>query len=451
MKSIRQPRKKLLIGVLMMAMMAASTAGWTHAGEFEGRDKLKAHSQEFRARVDEVTEGVYTAIGYSASNVTLIQGDTGSIIVDTSANLTDAQAIVAAFGDRLVRPVHAIIYTHNHPDHTGGATVFAAGEKPDIYSHKLMITAEPHTGRGRRDGGDAFGTALPDAQFINAGTQLEYGRLTAHTREGFLTPTNTFDGQEDTLTIDGVRIQLIFTPGEADEHISVWLPDRKTLIAGDVFLKTFPNIAPLRGLPTRPAEKWIASLDKLIALKPEHVVPGHMGVLNGAVNINDALTAYRDGIQFVLDRTMEGIRAGRTPDELLQQIKLPQRLAEHPYLQEFYGTVPWAVRGIYAQKAGWFDGNPTHIFPMTDQERGKRMLQLAGGKDRLLASARASLASGDFQWAAEQVDNILALEPHNRDALEIKIKALRELGERQMNATARNYYLTVAMTLEKQL
>lgn len=184
-------------------MMVVSDLGLSSpalAGEFAGREQLRASSAEFRKEVIEVTDGVFAAVGYSASNVTLIQGDRGSITVDSSANPVDAKAIVDAFGDGLVRPVRAIIYTHNHPDHSGGAQVFAGNDSPEIYSHRTLVDSDPEFGRGPRGGGDVFGTKLPDDLFINAATQLEYGRVTPHTRGGFLPPTRTFSGESETRT-----------------------------------------------------------------------------------------------------------------------------------------------------------------------------------------------------------------------------------------------------------
>ena len=137
--------------------------------EFAGREQLRAHSREFRQEVIEAASGVYVAVGYSASNVALIRGEGGSIIVDTCANPVDARAIVAAFGDRLVRPVRAIIYTHNHPDHSGGASVFAGNDHPEIHGHRLIVEGRPDIVRGMRDGGDAFGMALPGSFSIRPG------------------------------------------------------------------------------------------------------------------------------------------------------------------------------------------------------------------------------------------------------------------------------------------
>ncbi|MBL0865692.1 alkyl/aryl-sulfatase [Pectobacterium carotovorum] len=440
-------RKATLLLTTVMALTAAGYAG-AHE-ETAGEKTLLAHNADFQKQIVEVAKGVYVAVGYSAANVALIQGRDGAIIVDTSANPVDAKAIIEAFGSRMARPVQAIIYTHNHPDHSGGATVFAGNDKPEIISHRLLVTAKPDTGRGKREGGDAFGTSLPDDQFINAGTQLEYGRKTPHTREGFLPPTQTFDGDSKNLTLSGVKMELLHTPGESDENTAVWLPEQKVLLAGDNFLKTFPNIAPLRGLPTRKIDEWIASLDKIIALNAEHLIPGHMQPVSGTADVKAALTAYRDGIKSIWDQTMAGIAKGMTPDELVQTVKLPPELAKNPYLQEYYGSVAFTVRGIYVQQAGWFDGNATHIYPLTEKDRATRLLAMTGGQATMLKSAEKALSSGDFQWAAEQADYVLAVEPHNSEARKIKADALTELGERQDNATARNYYLTAAQYLKK--
>jgi alkyl sulfatase BDS1-like metallo-beta-lactamase superfamily hydrolase len=266
-----------------------------------------------------------------------------------------------------------------------------------------------------------------------------------------LDPTRTFSGDQESLTIVGIRLQLLHTPGETRENIAVWLPDKRVLMTGDDFYRAFPNLYPIRGGRLRPPEPWIASLGKMLALQAEHLVPGHTRPITGAVNVRAALTAYRDAIQSVLVQTLAGMQKGERPDELVEHVKLPPQLADNPYLQEFYGSVAWSVRAIYAERLGWFDGNATHLFPLTVRERAAKVIELAGGSEQVLARARAALAAREFQWAAELADYALAVDSGNGDAKRVKAQALTELGERQINANARNYYLSAAQYLLRDL
>ena len=239
-------------------------------------------------------------------------------------------------------------------------------------------------------------------------------------------------------------MQLLHTPGETRENVAVWLPDRRVLLPGDNFYKSFPALYAIRGARLRPIDQWIASLGLMVDLGADYLVPGHTRPVLGSANVRAALTTYRDGIKSVLDQTLEGMKKGERPDELVQHVTLPPALAASPYLQEFYGTVAWSVRAIYADYAGWFDGNPTKLFPLPEKDRAARVIELAGGREQVLSRARRALASKDFLWAAELTDYVLAIDDGNVEAKRLRAAALSELGERQISAIARNYYLSAA-------
>ncbi len=326
---------------------------------FAGREKLRAHTNEFRKDIIKVADGVYVAVGYSLGNAILIQGSGGSIIVDTLSNVADAREVKAEFAKISTAPVRAIIYTHFHPDHVGGASAFAGDDTPEIYSHQMLVDRAPDVGRANRDGGNQFGSGLPAALYLNAGIGPGIGRaapgaLPSPVQNGFLRPTRTFSEQMLDVTIAGVRLQLIHTPGETSDAISVWMPDKRILMPGDDFYRAFPNLYAIRGVRLRPVDQWIASLTTMIGLGAEHLVPSHTRPISGAGDVRAALTAYRDGIKSVLDQTLEAMRKGERPDELVAHVTLPPPLAENPYLQEFYGTVAWSVRAIYTDYVGWF-------------------------------------------------------------------------------------------------
>ncbi len=437
------------LSILLLLLLMISVPDLAAAQEFAGRDKLRAHSDEFRKEVIRIVDGVYVAVGFDLANVIMIDGPDGRIIVDTATGRDNASAIKAEFDKISTKPVKAIIYTHHHADHVGGASVFAGDDRPEIYAHRSLLADRraENVGRNGREGGNQFGASLPAEQRLNAGIGPA---LSAAGGSGYLAPTRTFEGERTTIDAAGVRLELVLAAGETDDQIFVWLPDRRVLMPGDNFYRAFPNLYAIRGVPLRRVDWWVASLDQLVAMKAEHLVPSHTRPLSGAANIARTLTAYRDGVKSVLDQTVAGMKAGLRPDELVEKVKLPTELAGDPFLQEYYGTVAWSVRAIYTYYLGWFDGNATNLFPLSGASRATRLTELAGGEEAVLAKARDALAKSDFQWAAELADVILSNQPDHRDARQIKGRALTELGERQVSANARNYYLSSAQFYLKQ-
>jgi uncharacterized sulfatase len=180
-------------------------------------------------------------------------------------------------------------------------------------------------------------------------------------------------------------------------------------------------------------------------LRAHFMIPGHTRPITGEKTIKETLENYRDAIRFLYRRTIEEMNRGLTPDEIVEVVKLPPEISTRPYLQEFYGSVPWAVRSIFFGLLGWFNGNPSCLFPLPPVEEAKRLAALAGGEQKLIANLRRSIEHEDWQWACQLADHIMVLEANEADeARKLKVRALRALAEEQTNAPARNYYLSYA-------
>lgn len=416
---------------------------------------LKARSAEFEQGVIKVTEGVYTAVGYSVSTVSMVLGENGVIIVDTGMDTISAEKVLADFRKITDMPIKAIILTHSHGDHTGGISVFSRNNKPQIWT-RSNFGSEAHplkqagltiqSVRGARQGG----FKLPPEKRINNGVAKAYwpkrGGSVFHADKG-VKPTHTFEDGRKELNIAGIKLELVAVNAETTDALYVWLPKKRVLFAGDNFYKSWPNLYAIRGTMYRDIQSWANSVDMMLKEKPEYLIGGHTRPIINSEKISEVLTDYRDAIRFVFDKTIEGMNKGMAPDELVDYVKLPARLAEKDYLREYYGNVQWAVRQIFNAHLGWFDGNPTNLFSLSPEEEAIRMAKLAGGEDKLLKQAQQAINSNDYQWAAQLADHLIALNPNAVNPKLIKAQALEALAEKLLTATGRNYYLTVAQEL----
>lgn len=418
----------------------------------EANPDLEAHSREFRREVIEVTKGIHVAIGYALANSILLEGKDAAVLVDTTESVEAATDVKNAFAKITNKPIKAIIYTHFHADHTFGTTAFIGDDGPDIYSHEstnllldriVAVTQQTTYRRASRQ----FGTYLPEGGVINCGIGSAL-RFTADTTIGLVRPTKTFSGERTEIEAAGLRLVLIHAPGETEDQIYIWMPKKKVLLSADNYYKSFPNLYAIRGTAYRDVTQWMRSLDIIRELRPQYLVPSHTRPLSGADRIYKVITDYRDAIQFVHDQTIRGINQGLTPQQIVERVKLPPHLAQKPYLHEYYGTVPWAVRAIFTGYLGWFGGNATDLFPLTLQERARRFAELAGGEKALITRVEEAAKKGDHQWVLELADQVLQLRPDDPVARRLKAASLKALGEKQVTSTARNYYLTQALETE---
>ena len=418
-------------------------------------EELRAHSAEFRREVIECAPGIYVAVGFAASNVGMLAGEGGVVIVDSTESVRAAKNIRAELREISTDPVRAILFTHGHRDHVSGAEVFAeAGTEIVARANFFRELTPPADGRpwagaaflSRARG--QFGMDLSGEQRVNLGIGPG-DRPVEGLGAGFVPPTRFISGARADVAFCGIKMSLLAAPGETDDHMAVWIAERRALFCGDNFYKSFPNLSPIRGGRFRDFNQWADSLDELIALDAEVLIPGHTRPLFGAQNIRAALSDYRDAIRELIRQCADGVNAGMGPEELAATVKLPPSLAEKPHLREFYGCAAWAARGWFSGEVGWFDGNPTNLFPLPPRERAALLADSMGGAEKVLALAKKALDENHPQWAAELCDILLRLEARSESARRIKADALTRLAENQINACARNYCLSEAKKLRE--
>lgn len=397
----------------------------------------------------ELAPGIFAFVGYSSSNFGIITTKNGYILIDTGDDINGAADALKEITSLAPGVLQAIILTHSHPDHLGGASVFLQGRQDvPIWGH-ADFGAEQKAARGLENicalrAGKQFGVGISDDRYT---INFMVPRFPGGEFGPPASPTVFVTEDRQNVTIDGARLELHRIPGESTDHVAVWVPEQKVLFSGDHVYRSFPNIYPIRGGAYRDVEQWARAVRRLMEFKPQAVMFGHNDV-PAKEEIMPLLEIYAQAIEYVYTETIRGMDEGKTPDELAASVRLPDAMREEPCLGEFYGAIPWAVRSIYAYKLGWFDGNPTNLVPLTPPEEAERMAALAGGRRQLSQAAQNALGAGDFRWAARLADCLVHLG-ETKEGKQIKADALEGLSRDILPISGKNYLMRSATDLRK--
>ncbi|WP_016693523.1 alkyl/aryl-sulfatase [Rhodococcus rhodochrous] len=408
----------------------------------------------------EVTDRVYQVRGLDLSNMTLVEGDTGVLVVDPLISAETAAAGLALYrAHRGDRPVTGVVYTHCHIDHFGGVkgvtTVedVAEGRCPILapegfVEHAVAENVYAGTAMARR-AAYMYGAALPRGPHGAVGAGL--GPTTSTGSPTLIVPTIDIDHTGQTETVDGITLEFQMTPGtEAPAEMNFYLPQLRALCMAENATHTLHNLLTLRGALVRDPHVWSQYLTKSInrfAYRSEVLFASHHWPTWGTERLTEFLSLQRDLYGYLHDQTVRAINKGATGVEIAESLELPPALEEVWHTRGYYGSVSHNVKAIYQRYMGWFDGNPAHLWEHPPVESARRHIEFMGGADRVLEKAHMSFAAGDFRWVAQVLNYVIFADPDNAEAKALQAETFERLGFGAENGTWRNFFLMGAYEL----
>jgi glyoxylase-like metal-dependent hydrolase (beta-lactamase superfamily II) len=372
-------------------------------------------SGEGQAEAIKRAPGVWESRG--VGNSYLLTTPAGDVLVNAGMP-SDGRRGYALFRKVSQAPVEYIVLTQSHLNQYGAVEVFKApGTK--LVAHKNHLE------------GRAYADAL--RAYYGRRSMKLWGSISGASAPVQPPPNIPPDipvEERFAFEVGGRRFEAIWTPGgETRDALVVWLPDEKIVIVGNLFGPIFghqPNLNTIRGDKPRWALQYIESAKLVRDLGAELLLTGHEAI-EGAETIRSGITRLIDSTQWLHDRTIEGMNAGKDLHQLMREIRPPDALV----LGEGHGKAAWNVRAIWAEYTGWFNYDyTTELYDRPRSAVSGDIATLAGGAARLAERARERLAASEPVEAMHLVEIALEAEPGCAEANAVKRDALAALLDR---------------------
>ncbi|MFC4338024.1 alkyl/aryl-sulfatase [Salininema proteolyticum] len=404
----------------------------------------------------EVCEGVYQVRGLDLSNMTLVETDSGVLVIDPLITVEVAAAGLDLYrrhrGDR---PVKGVVYTHSHVDHFGGAGGVTDGSVPILapdgfMDHAVSENVYAGTAMTRRSS-YMYAMTLPQSPAGSIGVGL--GQATSQGTPSLLEPTVDITETGQRETVDGLEIVFQVTPGtEAPSEMNFHFPRYRALCMAENASHTLHNILTLRGAEVRDSRMWARYLTEAIALFSDGtdvLFASHHWPTWGTEEIREELALQRDMYAYLHDQTVRMINQGYTGIEIAERFQLPPALERAWSVRGYYGSVSHNVKAVYQRYLGWFDGNPATLWEHPPAESAKRYVDCMGGADSVIAKARSYIDEGDLRFAVQLLNHAVFADPDNAEARNLEADCFETLGHGAENGPWRNFYLTGAQELRE--
>ncbi|NUR87055.1 MAG: MBL fold metallo-hydrolase [Nonomuraea sp.] len=399
----------------------------------------------------EVADGIYQVRGLDLSNMTLVEGDTGVIVVDPLASTECAAAALKLYRDhRGDRPVTGVVYSSSRPDHFAGVRGVTGGGVPILAPAGFMDQAvRDHVYAGpatTRRAVYVHGPALPRSPDGQIGCGL--GLATSAGTPSLVPPTAeiTHSGQVETL--DGVRIVFQLTPGGPAEMNALF--PRRALFLSENATHGLHDLLTLRGAPVRDARVWARCLTETITLfggRADVAFASHHWPTWDAERIRTFLSQQRDMYAYLHDQTLRLINKGLTGTEIAEQLRVPPALEQVWHTHGYHGSTSHNVKAVYQRYLGWYDGNPAHLWEHPPRESAIRYVECMGGGSAVVAFARKYIEENDLRFAVQLLNHAVFADEGNKEARDLLADVYTRLGHGSENGAWRNAYLMGAMEL----